>query len=405
MPPKALAGADGRRRPTRRRPQRCRRCGRSERCAVSSRPSSWGVPTPLWAWARDRRRRSRSRRSGAGRCRRRSLGAAARTARPRRDHRCRPALRLRRWSRGPRRGDQRDHHGAFTFIKPELADGGDDCGRAQADALVHPARIRGFEPDPAHRAGGRGPAGQEQGRRRLRPADDRGRVSAAAHHRIAAAGVARAADHRCTPPAPPRARRARAAPPSTTDPRLAIHGRAGEEGELKRDASLEMGTELQLDAVHPAFAYPAELRSAALEDVTVFVDPLDGTTEFTQGIVSAVTVLIGVAVRGKPFGGVIAQPWFTDERIRCTWGGGGFASLPVADGDGRPTPAAAQALPRWGSSPRARSARMVAARPHCSRRPRGPRLAAALPAARRSRPPRRAPRCSGPTCPPIGTSW
>ena len=38
---------------------------------------------------------------------------------------------------------------------------------------------------------------------------------------------------------------------------------------------------------------------ATLGNVVVFVDPLDGTKEFTEGITSAVTVLIGVALEGR----------------------------------------------------------------------------------------------------------
>ena len=39
--------------------------------------------------------------------------------------------------------------------------------------------------------------------------------------------------------------------------------------------------------------------TATLGNVVVFVDPLDGTKEFTEGITSAVTVLIGIALDGR----------------------------------------------------------------------------------------------------------
>ena len=55
------------------------------------------------------------------------------------------------------------------------------------------------------------------------------------------------------------------------------------------------------------FSHPA----CAESDVTVWVDPLDGTREFVEGpeFWSGVTVLIGVAVKGVPVAGVIHQPF------------------------------------------------------------------------------------------------
>ena len=49
-----------------------------------------------------------------------------------------------------------------------------------------------------------------------------------------------------------------------------------------------------------------------LRDVVVFVDPLDGTKEFTQGLHDAVTVMVGITLRGRPLAGVLAQPWGGD---------------------------------------------------------------------------------------------
>eukprot|EP00117_Sycon_ciliatum_P037718 scpid9364/ scgid28152/ 3&apos; Bisphosphate 3&apos; PAP-inositol 1,4-phosphatase len=45
-------------------------------------------------------------------------------------------------------------------------------------------------------------------------------------------------------------------------------------------------------------------------DVVVWVDPLDGTSEFTAGFWDNVTVLIGIAVKGEAACGVIHQPFF-----------------------------------------------------------------------------------------------
>lgn len=41
----------------------------------------------------------------------------------------------------------------------------------------------------------------------------------------------------------------------------------------------------------------------------MWVDPLDGTSEYTQGFLDHVTVLIGIAVDGKAVAGVICQPY------------------------------------------------------------------------------------------------
>lgn len=51
--------------------------------------------------------------------------------------------------------------------------------------------------------------------------------------------------------------------------------------------------------------------------ITVFVDPLDGTKEFTEGITSAVTILLGVSYRGKPIFGIIHQPWYQNNIQQC----------------------------------------------------------------------------------------
>lgn len=55
---------------------------------------------------------------------------------------------------------------------------------------------------------------------------------------------------------------------------------------------------------------PAELANVNDEDIVVWVDPLDGTAEFTQGLLEQVTILIGIAVAGKAVSGVIHQPYY-----------------------------------------------------------------------------------------------
>lgn len=68
------------------------------------------------------------------------------------------------------------------------------------------------------------------------------------------------------------------------------------------------------------------------EDLVVWVDPLDGTTEYTHGFLEHVTVLIGIALSGRAVGGVIHQPYYNNGSGRTIWGlkglgTGGFDSV------------------------------------------------------------------------------
>ena len=71
------------------------------------------------------------------------------------------------------------------------------------------------------------------------------------------------------------------------------------------------------------------------KQLLVWVDPLDGTKEYTQGYDEAkfVTILIGVAWRGKPIAGVINQPFFKKDADsfleRVLWGIVGLGEINI----------------------------------------------------------------------------
>ncbi|KAJ1529745.1 hypothetical protein ONE63_006496 [Megalurothrips usitatus] len=70
---------------------------------------------------------------------------------------------------------------------------------------------------------------------------------------------------------------------------------------------------------------PKELLSVSEKEVVVWVDPLDGTSEYTQGLLEHVTVLVGIAVGSKAVGGIIHQPYYghasgAESLGRTLWG-------------------------------------------------------------------------------------
>ncbi|XP_043961744.1 3'(2'),5'-bisphosphate nucleotidase 1 isoform X2 [Gambusia affinis] len=55
---------------------------------------------------------------------------------------------------------------------------------------------------------------------------------------------------------------------------------------------------------------PKEYEALKEEELVVWVDPLDGTKEYTEGLLDNVTVLIGIAYGGRAIAGVINQPFY-----------------------------------------------------------------------------------------------
>uniref|UniRef100_A0A6B2LDA2 3'(2'),5'-bisphosphate nucleotidase 1 n=1 Tax=Arcella intermedia TaxID=1963864 RepID=A0A6B2LDA2_9EUKA len=70
-----------------------------------------------------------------------------------------------------------------------------------------------------------------------------------------------------------------------------------------------------------------------INDIIIYVDPIDGTVEFTKGFYSHAIILIGIALKGRPIGGIMCQPWKEDskdsERGVFLWGLVGHGISPI----------------------------------------------------------------------------
>ncbi len=61
------------------------------------------------------------------------------------------------------------------------------------------------------------------------------------------------------------------------------------------------------EADHNYYEFPDEFFE---EEMTIWIDPLDGTKGFTEGHLNHITCLIGVSIRGRPRIGVIHKPFY-----------------------------------------------------------------------------------------------
>ncbi|XP_026482765.1 3'(2'),5'-bisphosphate nucleotidase 1-like isoform X1 [Ctenocephalides felis] len=106
----------------------------------------------------------------------------------------------------------------------------------------------------------------------------------------------------------------------------------GEEGQLNLNIPEEWIVTTGAQDVLERKCLP-EHSSIQEKDIVVWVDPLDGTQEFTKGNLDNVTVLIGIAVDGKAIGGVIHQPFFENSKGRTIWGlrGIGFSGITLSN--------------------------------------------------------------------------
>lgn len=85
----------------------------------------------------------------------------------------------------------------------------------------------------------------------------------------------------------------------------------GEESVLPKDiVSVDpVSQAVSLNSIDCLTKLPSHLQRVPLEQVCVFVDPLDATAEFTRGELKHVTTLIGISVNGRPVAGVIHAPF------------------------------------------------------------------------------------------------
>lgn len=92
-------------------------------------------------------------------------------------------------------------------------------------------------------------------------------------------------------------------------PKVAIFG----EEEFDPNETIQpdwIDTNLSQEVLALADKWPQDLANVKDEDVTVWVDPVDGTAEYTEGLLDHVTVLIGIAVKGIAVAGVVYQPYY-----------------------------------------------------------------------------------------------
>jgi len=97
-------------------------------------------------------------------------------------------------------------------------------------------------------------------------------------------------------------------------PGIAIVGEEGEAGKIEVDddwidypaSLLEFNQKFSKNFENKSFLSD----NLDLNEITIWLDPLDGTAEFIDGFLTHVTTLIGVAYKGKPVAGVINQPFY-----------------------------------------------------------------------------------------------
>ncbi|ODN02330.1 3'(2'),5'-bisphosphate nucleotidase 1 [Orchesella cincta] len=101
-------------------------------------------------------------------------------------------------------------------------------------------------------------------------------------------------------------------------PKATIIGEEGEDVSENLDGLLSPAT-TPSEPLFPEIltkAVPEKLLEISEDNIVIWVDPLDGTQEFTKGLVGHVTTLIGIAFDGRPVGGVIHQPFYEADGVK-----------------------------------------------------------------------------------------
>ena len=103
-------------------------------------------------------------------------------------------------------------------------------------------------------------------------------------------------------------------------PRVAIVAEEDEE-EIETEERVEYSEIEGLDI-------PEHLREVPLDEICLFIDPVDGTKEFVDGRLSAVQTLIGIGCRGQAVAGAIGLPFHDSSPVICALVGRGVVNLP-----------------------------------------------------------------------------
>ena len=88
-------------------------------------------------------------------------------------------------------------------------------------------------------------------------------------------------------------------------PGLAVIGEEGEAAPVEQNLYVQQSSRHELKQ-----EIPKRLTEAKIEQLTVWVDPLDATKEYTEGYLDHVTVLVGIALGDEAVAGVIHQPFY-----------------------------------------------------------------------------------------------
>lgn len=73
------------------------------------------------------------------------------------------------------------------------------------------------------------------------------------------------------------------------------------------------------DSINNLIDYNIKDEIVNTNDITIWIDPLDATKEFTENLLQYVTTMVCVAFKGKPIIGVVYKPFETKENSSLFW--------------------------------------------------------------------------------------